>query len=193
VLVIVTALLDALDGGLARYTNRVTPFGAFLDSSLDRYAEAALYGGLLWWYIQQGAHIEAMLVYAAIVGSIMVSYTRARAEGLGVECKVGLLTRFERIALLVLALLFTSSSGCFRQPDRVSAYVACLPPDATDSLSGYEKKWQTDHLLLSLRLMGFILHFPRVIGPKPGCSSSAFSSSARASSIRPRALSATAR
>lgn len=106
VLIIVTALFDALDGGLARYTNRVTPFGAFLDSTLDRYAEAAVYGGLLWWYMQQGAHVEAMLVYAAIVGSIMVSYTRARAEGIGVECKVGLFTRFERIAVLVFALLF---------------------------------------------------------------------------------------
>lgn len=106
VLIIVTALFDALDGGLARYTNRVSPFGAFLDSTLDRYAEGALYGGLLWWYMQQGAHVEAMLVYAAILGSIMVSYTRARAEGIGVECKVGLFTRFERIAVLVLALLF---------------------------------------------------------------------------------------
>lgn len=105
-LLMLAAAFDALDGGLARLTNRVTTFGAFLDSTTDRWAEAALYGGLLWWYMGQGAQLETMLVYAAIIGSLMVSYTRARAEGLGVECKGGLFTRFERIAVLVLGLLF---------------------------------------------------------------------------------------
>ncbi|MBA3534425.1 MAG: CDP-alcohol phosphatidyltransferase family protein [Ardenticatenales bacterium] len=99
------AAFDALDGGLARLTNRVTKFGAFLDSTTDRWAEAAVYGGLLWWYMSQQAQTEAMLVYAGIIGSILVSYTRARAEGLNIECKVGLFTRFERIVVLVLGLL----------------------------------------------------------------------------------------
>lgn len=99
------AAFDALDGGLARLTNRVTKFGAFLDSTTDRWAEAAIYGGLLWWYMGQGARLEGMLVYAAIIGSLLVSYARARAEGLGIECKVGLFTRFERIAVLMLGLL----------------------------------------------------------------------------------------
>jgi CDP-diacylglycerol---glycerol-3-phosphate 3-phosphatidyltransferase len=105
VLVVLAAAFDALDGGLARLTNRVTKFGAFLDSTTDRWAEAAIYGGLLWWYMGQQAQLETMLVYAAIIGSLMVSYTRARAEGLDVECKVGLFTRFERIVVLVLGLL----------------------------------------------------------------------------------------
>lgn len=105
VLLVFAAAFDALDGGLARLTNRVTRFGAFLDSTTDRWAEGFVYGGLLWWYTGQGAQVETMLVYGAILGSLLVSYTRARAEGIGVECKVGLFTRFERIAVLVLGLL----------------------------------------------------------------------------------------
>jgi CDP-diacylglycerol--glycerol-3-phosphate 3-phosphatidyltransferase len=105
VLVALAAAFDALDGSLARQTNRVTRFGAFLDSTTDRWAEAAIYGGLLWWYTGQGAQLEVMLVYAAIIGSLLVSYTRARAEGIGVECKVGLFTRFERIVVLIVGLV----------------------------------------------------------------------------------------
>lgn len=105
ILIIIAALFDALDGSLARLTNRVTRFGAFLDSTLDRWAEAALYAGLLWWYLQGGFVWEPMLVYATIVGSLLVSYTRARAEGIGLELKDGLFTRFERIAVLVIFLL----------------------------------------------------------------------------------------
>ncbi len=105
VLLVAAALFDALDGSVARLTGRVTKFGAFFDSTLDRFAEAAIYGGLLWWFWGQGMGREAALAYATIIGSLMVSYTRARAEGLGVECKVGWFTRFERIAVLVLGLL----------------------------------------------------------------------------------------
>ncbi len=105
VLVALAAAFDALDGSLARQTNRVTRFGAFLDSTTDRWAEAAIYGWLLWWYTGQGAQLEVMLVYAAIIGSLLVSYTRARAEGIGVECKVGLFTRFERIVVLIVGLV----------------------------------------------------------------------------------------
>lgn len=105
VMIAIAGLFDALDGGLARHTGQVTKFGAFLDSTLDRLAEAALYGGLLWWYAQQGANFELLLVYVTIIGSLMVSYTRARAEGVNIECKVGLFTRFERVMVLVLGLL----------------------------------------------------------------------------------------
>lgn len=105
-LMAIASSLDALDGGLARLTNRVTKFGAFLDSTTDRWAEAAIYGGLIWWYIGQGAKLEAMLVYATIIGSLLVSYIRARAEAVGIECKVGLFTRLERIVVLGFGLLF---------------------------------------------------------------------------------------
>ena len=105
-LMAIVGSLDAVDGGLARLTNQVTKFGAFLDSTTDRWAEAAVYGGLLWWYIGQGAKLEAMLVYVTIIGSLLVSYIRARAEAVGMECKVGILTRFERMAVLGLGLLF---------------------------------------------------------------------------------------
>ena len=104
-LMAIAASMDALDGGLARLTNEATKFGAFLDSTTDRWAEAAVYGGLLWLYTGQGAQLEVMLVYAAIIGSLLVSYTRARAEALGVECDVGIFTRFERLAVLGLGLL----------------------------------------------------------------------------------------
>jgi len=102
-LLIPVALFDALDGALARLTGKATPFGAFFDSTLDRFAEIALYLGLL--YLYRGLTLESVLVYLTITGSLMVSYTRARAEGLGVQCKVGLFTRMERLAVLVVGLL----------------------------------------------------------------------------------------
>jgi CDP-diacylglycerol--glycerol-3-phosphate 3-phosphatidyltransferase len=102
-LLIPVALFDSLDGALARLTGKATPFGAFFDSTLDRFAEIALYLGLL--YLYRGATLETVLIYLAITGSLMVSYTRARAEGLGLECKVGLFTRLERLAVLTLGLL----------------------------------------------------------------------------------------
>ncbi len=110
-LIIAAGVFDALDGSLARLTNRVTKFGAFLDSTTDRFAEGALYLGILFWYQQQGLAYVAYLVYLSLLGSLMVSYARARAEGIGVECKEGLLTRFERIALLVAGLILTAFFG----------------------------------------------------------------------------------
>lgn len=106
VLVLVAGMFDALDGSLARATGRVSAFGAFLDSTLDRLSEAALYFGLLMFFAgQAGGRQEIALIYLTIVGSLLVSYTRARAEGLGIECKVGLFTRFERVVVLSLGLL----------------------------------------------------------------------------------------
>jgi len=96
---------DGLDGALARKLDRVSRFGAFLDSTMDRLSEAAVFLGLLVWYTGQGAKQEIVLIYATIVGSLMVSYSRARAEGLGMDCKVGLLTRMERSIVLLVGLL----------------------------------------------------------------------------------------
>jgi CDP-diacylglycerol--glycerol-3-phosphate 3-phosphatidyltransferase len=100
------SLTDTLDGALARATNRVSAFGAFLDSVCDRFAEAAVFFGLVWWYQAHANALGVALAYLAFVGSIMVSYSRARAEGIGVEAaEVGWFQRPERIFVLGLGLL----------------------------------------------------------------------------------------
>ena len=105
-IVLLAGLFDSLDGALARLGHRATVFGAFLDSTLDRFSEAAIYLGLLLFFVSQGGKQEVVLIYITLVGSLMVSYARARAEGLGLSCKVGLLTRFERVVLLGLGMVF---------------------------------------------------------------------------------------
>jgi CDP-diacylglycerol--glycerol-3-phosphate 3-phosphatidyltransferase len=105
VLVLVSGLFDLLDGALARFTKRTTKFGAILDSTVDRISEAAILCGLLIWYIPQGASLEIVLVFAVLIGSFLVSYIRARAEGLGLQCQVGLFTRAERVIVLAVGLL----------------------------------------------------------------------------------------
>jgi len=104
-LLILTSAFDLLDGALAKATGRGSKFGAFLDSTLDRYSEAFVLLGLLWLSVQRNLTADVFLVYIVIVGSLMVSYTRARAEGLGLECRVGLFGRPERIAVLCLGLI----------------------------------------------------------------------------------------
>ncbi|MBI2861990.1 MAG: CDP-alcohol phosphatidyltransferase family protein [Chloroflexi bacterium] len=106
IVLLFAGLLDALDGALARMANKATPFGAFLDSVLDRYSEAAIYGGLFFWALREGRPEAVWLSFTALVGSFMVSYARARAEGLGLTAEVGLLGRAERLVVLVLGLLF---------------------------------------------------------------------------------------
>lgn len=105
ILLIVAAFFDAIDGALARMQDRVTRFGAFFDSTLDRFAEAAVFLGVLIYFLNQGASTEVILTYITIVGSLMVSYTRARGEGLGVSIRGGLLSRLERMAILIVLLL----------------------------------------------------------------------------------------
>ena len=105
VLLIVAAFFDAIDGAMARMQNRVTRFGGFFDSTLDRYAEAAIFLGILIYYMGRGASTEVILAYATIIGSLMVSYTRARGEGLGISIRGGLLSRLERMVILVIFLL----------------------------------------------------------------------------------------
>ncbi len=105
-LLLLTVWFDAVDGTLARMTNRVTSFGAFLDATLDRYAEAILYLGLLVYYTRHYATAPIILIYLTIVGSLIISYARAKAESVNIPIREGLLTRFERMAILVLGLLF---------------------------------------------------------------------------------------
>jgi CDP-diacylglycerol--glycerol-3-phosphate 3-phosphatidyltransferase len=105
VALLLAALLDAFDGTLARTTGRATPFGGVFDSTIDRLFEGAVLGGLLWHYLDSGAKEEAMLVFAAGIGSLCVSYVRARAEVEGVSMYDGLFTRPVRIVLLAAGLV----------------------------------------------------------------------------------------
>lgn len=105
-LLILASSCDMLDGSLARYTEQVSKFGAFLDSTLDRYSESITLLGLTVYYAGRAdAQLSLFLIFLALIGSWMVSYTRARAEGLQIECKVGILQRPERIFILITGLI----------------------------------------------------------------------------------------
>ncbi len=104
-LFLVSGPFDALDGALARTAGLESRFGAFLDSFIDRYSEAVVLFGILYWATVHDHHVLVFLTFLTVVGSIMVSYARARAEGLGISCKVGLFTRLERFIVLTLALI----------------------------------------------------------------------------------------
>lgn len=105
-LLVIMAPIDALDGTMARLRNEPTRFGGFVDSVTDRYAELFVFGGLLIHYVQQDAPVLSVLAYLAAAGSILVSYTRARAESLQYEAKIGLMTRVERYLILIPCLIF---------------------------------------------------------------------------------------
>lgn len=105
VALLVAGLFDMLDGALARVSGRVTRFGALLDSTVDRVAEAVVFLGLAWYFLKRSEEIGVVVVYVALVGSILVSYVRARAEGLGIPGDVGIAARPERVVLLALGLL----------------------------------------------------------------------------------------
>jgi len=106
VLVLVAGLFDILDGALARFTNKTTVFGGLLDSTFDRLSEAIIFIGLLILYAPSGDVLMVVVIFTAMIGSFLTSYIRARAEGLGLACSVGLFTRGERVIILCLGLLF---------------------------------------------------------------------------------------
>lgn len=106
VLVLFANAFDMLDGAVARISGQGSRFGAFFDSTLDRYAEAVTYLGVMAWLFSLGDGSTLLAAYLAIIGSLMVSYARARAEGLGVHGEVGWLPRPERIVLLAVGLIF---------------------------------------------------------------------------------------
>ena len=99
-------LFDMVDGRVARITNTVTSFGAFFDSVVDRYSDMALYIGLLVYYARAERFFYVVLVALVMAGSVMISYTRARAESLIPTCKVGFLERPERIVLIIIGALW---------------------------------------------------------------------------------------
>jgi CDP-diacylglycerol---glycerol-3-phosphate 3-phosphatidyltransferase len=109
IVLIFAGTCDILDGALARSTNASYPYGAFLDSTLDRYAEGAVYLGLAAYFISAGGPLQRWLVLAtlaALAGSFLVSYVRARAQSLGFTCESGLFARPERVVVTVIGLIF---------------------------------------------------------------------------------------
>ena len=99
---VLAGALDILDGALARVSGQVSPFGAFLDSVLDRYSDLLVLSGLVFLFARLGRPEVVAAVLLALIGTVMVSYTRARAESIDVECRVGFMERGERMLVLIL-------------------------------------------------------------------------------------------
>lgn len=104
-LVLLAGMFDTIDGKLARDSGKVSKFGALFDSTLDRYSEVILFFGMAHYFVEHNLYWSTIAVAVALGGSLMVSYIRARAEGLGFECKVGILQRPERLLLIALGAL----------------------------------------------------------------------------------------
>lgn len=105
ILILCGGLFDIFDGVIARVNNRSTSFGAFLDSVLDRYSDSFLLIGFLWFFLKNNSILGMFLSLGTIVGTLIISYTRARAESLGKDCHTGLMERPERIILMILGAL----------------------------------------------------------------------------------------
>ena len=105
IVLLASGVFDLFDGALARATGRESKFGALLDSVTDRVSEVVVLLGLLVFYLNRSSTEGVVLVYVALAGSIMVSYLRARSEGLGIECRVGIMTRPERVAALGVGVI----------------------------------------------------------------------------------------
>ena len=108
---ILGSVMDTLDGRYSRMSGKGTPFGAFLDSTLDRVEEGIVLTAVAAYFASEGDELAVAAVVVAVLFSLMVSYTRARAEALGVECKVGLATRAVRVVIIAAGLLFAKGAG----------------------------------------------------------------------------------
>jgi CDP-diacylglycerol--glycerol-3-phosphate 3-phosphatidyltransferase len=108
---IIGSVMDTLDGRYSRMSGKGTLFGAFLDSTLDRIEEGVVITAIAWTFAENGDSLAAAACVYVVLGSLMVSYTRARAEALGVECKVGVATRPVRVVILSIGILFAEGLG----------------------------------------------------------------------------------
>ena len=108
---VIGSVMDTLDGRYSRMSGKGTPFGAFLDSTLDRVEEGVVLTAVAVFFAREGNETAVAAVVLTVLLSLMVSYTRARAEALGVECKVGLATRAVRVVILSIGLLFAKGAG----------------------------------------------------------------------------------
>ncbi|MCM1037519.1 MAG: CDP-alcohol phosphatidyltransferase family protein [Bacteroides sp.] len=124
--IIVFSLFDMLDGQVARIGGMASTFGALYDSVLDRYCELLTVGSIAFYLIEAGYAAGALIAFLAMVGSVMVSYVRARAEGLGIECKVGFMQRPERVVVTSVGALATGIVGLNVAPGRFDAMIILI-------------------------------------------------------------------
>ncbi len=111
--ILFAGLFDMMDGRLAREGNMSSSFGALFDSVLDRYSELVMFLGICYYLVAHDYFMSSLIAFVAMIGSIMVSYTRARAEGLGANCSVGIMQRPERILIISLSLIACGVFSCF--------------------------------------------------------------------------------
>ncbi len=137
VVVLLASSLDMLDGALARATGTTSRFGAMYDSTLDRFSEAVVLFGIAWYAFDTGSREQMLLAFAAVVGSLMVSYVRARAEGLHLELRDGLFTRAERVVLTSIMLIL----GTLRLGLWILAVVTLL--------TAFQRLWIASRMLLA--------------------------------------------
>ncbi len=105
IILLIAGIFDMLDGQLARKTGKMTVFGAFFDSIIDRYSEMIMFFGIAYYLVSYNYFLSSIFAFIAMIGSIMVSYSRARAEGLGYDCKIGIMQRPERILLIGISAI----------------------------------------------------------------------------------------
>ena len=106
--ILLAGLFDMIDGRLARVGKMESRFGAMYDSVLDRYSELVMFLGICYYFVAQNYFLSSMFAFVAMIGSLMVSYVRARAEGMGIECKSGLMQRPERILIIGISAVLCS-------------------------------------------------------------------------------------
>lgn len=104
--ILIAGLFDMMDGRLARIANLSSSFGAFYDSVMDRYSELLMFFGICFYLISQDYFLSSLFAFIALIGSIMVSYIRARAEGIGVDCSVGMMQRPARVVIIGASAMF---------------------------------------------------------------------------------------
>ena len=144
---IIGSIMDTLDGRYSRMSGKGTHFGAFLDSTLDRIEEGVVLAAIAWVYAEDGESVLAAFCVIVVLFSLMVSYTRARAEALGVECKVGLATRPVRVVILAIGLLFAKGE-LFNDVDLLP--VAIYAMAALTAFTTGQRVWHVRRELIAL-------------------------------------------
>jgi CDP-diacylglycerol---glycerol-3-phosphate 3-phosphatidyltransferase len=144
---IVGSVMDMFDGRYSRMSGKGTLFGAFLDSTLDRVEEGVVLTAVAWYFADHGHAVPAAACVLTVLGSLMVSYTRARAEALGVECKVGIATRPVRVVILSIGIVFAKGAGLFDIELLAPAIYAMA---ALTALTVVQRVWHVRRELMAL-------------------------------------------